>query len=301
MPPSRALVLCVSLAATAGGCAVYDATLLQATTEQGGSASVGGAGGGVAGGAGRAPDGGGGTQKDASADVVRDSAVSDGRGGTVIADVGPEAEAVPDWMIDDMESKDSFIDYRGGRYGLYYVAGDLSATGKLDWGKVYNPDGHSTYAMRFSGAGFGQNGGWGASMGFDLNYTTQKEPYDASKYAGISFWVRLAPECTYPDAAQPCQTGLFVALPDMDTDPTGGICYQDGSAAGCYNDFGTTIPNLSQTWQQVILRFADAKQNASWGMKFLALDTAHLLSIKFQTPEGAKPFDYLFDDIAFLP
>ena len=58
--------------------------------------------------------------------------------------------------------------------------------------------------------------------GMGLNFRDPKEVFDASKYAGITFFAKRAAGATGK---------VFVKLPDVNTDPDGAVC------SACYNDF----------------------------------------------------------------
>ncbi|WP_437586239.1 hypothetical protein [Sorangium sp. So ce1000] len=198
-------------------------------------------------------------------------------------------------MIDDMEDHDNAILAKGGRVGYWYTFND----GSDDGVQTPEPDlegtgdkpftmtaleparAQSTYAARSWGTGFTE---WGAGFGFDLNSPEgTKAAYDASAYAGITFWAKLGPGSG---------TSASVMISDPGTDPAGGSCSDK-----C-DKWQKTLA-VTEEWQQFTIPFADLKQGG-WGDPAGTdqINAAKLYSIQFQIGQGPK-FDLYIDDLGF--
>ncbi|HEY5089681.1 MAG TPA: hypothetical protein VIK30_06910, partial [Polyangia bacterium] len=122
-----------------------------------------------------------------------------------------------------------------------------------------------------------------AAMG--LNFEDPKGPYDASKYAGITFFAKRSASSIGK---------LTVKLPDGNTDPDGGNC------SACYNDFGYTI-NVGEQWARYVLPFHDLKQEPEWGSpRKPHIDASKLFAIHFEAKTPGGEYDFFVDDIAFI-
>lgn len=198
-------------------------------------------------------------------------------------------------MIDDMEDKDNAILPEGGRLGYWYTFND--GTEGATQNPPPDPDGtgetpftmtaldpargQSTYAARSWGSDFED---WGIGFGFDLNSVEgAKAVYDASAYAGITFWAKLGPGSG---------TGAVVLISDPGTDPVGGAC--SDLCDPWKKDLAVT-----EEWQQFTIPFADMKQGG-WGdpAGTAQIDATKLYSIQFQITDAAS-FDVYIDDLAF--
>ena len=114
-----------------------------------------------------------------------------------------------------------------------------------------------------------------------------KQPYDARKYTGISFWART--NATSPIAVR-------VVVPNTDTDPDGKICGEAGSGV-CSDHFGKNIA-VTGTWVKHAIRFADLAQ-AGWGHKVASFEAKTVYGVEFQFEVGSE-FDCWIDDVSFL-
>jgi hypothetical protein len=160
-------------------------------------------------------------------------------------------------------------------------------------------DGGTTTAYDFSGGG---ETVWGAGMGFDLNDRTAMpgdtapfnqcdagviynlsvgpvpQPFDASAYAGITFWARGSGQET-----------VFVQFPERRTDPWGGVCDPCAGPGpnSCYDDFEQPIV-LTPNWTEYNVLFSDVG-TANWsGENLRSLDTTAIYAVRFEllTPPG---------------
>ena len=194
-------------------------------------------------------------------------------------------------MIDDMEDGDDSILPVHGRRGSWFILNDGTAgaqqapTGTpFTMSAIAGGRGASLYAARTSGQGFKS---WSPLFGFWLNKLPAglKQPYDASPYAGITFWAKS-------DTSQLVR----VQLPDKDTDPDGQVCVGAGTG-GCSDHFGKTIVVTPQ-WVKYTVLFSQLSQ-AGWGRKAASFDPSTAYGIEFQFQLLAA-FDCWIDDIAFL-
>ncbi len=136
-------------------------------------------------------------------------------------DCGPSA------LIDDGEDGNNQNLPNDGRGGYWYTFKDKGTTtveptaGEEGGTFAMSEGGHdSQYAARYHG-----KIGTGAIVfsGMGMNFIDPKGQYDASKYAGISFWAKKGADSTGK---------VRLKVPDANTDPDGGVCTE------CFNDFG---------------------------------------------------------------
>jgi len=104
----------------------------------------------------------------------------------------------------------------------------------------------SSWAARFHG-----KVGTGAVVysGLGVNFVDPKGQYDASKYAGVSFWARRAENSTGK---------VRLKVPDVNTDKEAGVCTE------CFNDFGADF-TFTTEWKQYVVPFKSMRQLGGWG------------------------------------
>jgi endoglucanase len=195
----------------------------------------------------------------------------------------------PDGTIEDFEDGNNQINVVGDRGGYWYTyvdkEGSTVSPEPGDQGGTFNPieGGHeSKYAAEFKGKLAGKSIVY-AAMG--LNFEDPKSPYDASQYAGITFWAKRAAGST---------SKLTVKLPDGNTDPDGQIC------SACYNDYGYTI-TVGEQWSRFVLPFHDLRQEPDWGSpRKPHVDTSKLFAIHWEAKAPGSEYDFVVDDIAFI-
>lgn len=206
-------------------------------------------------------------------------------------------------MIDDMEDNNQRILLRNGRNGGWNTYNDGSAD-TMQWptamgffvmSAVSPPRGSSSYAARTYGRGLLPSTGWAT---LTLNFVNAPaagesnadggiegglpaDVYDASAYAGITFFARVAPDA---------QTTIRVSISDLNTNLKGGICKV------CYDAFGSNLL-MTADWARYKISFAEMMQRA-FGDPFPALDAAHVFAIDFSFI-GTEAFDLWVDDVAF--
>jgi hypothetical protein len=147
--------------------------------------------------------------------------------------------------------------------------------------KVSKPNGASQYAANTTGNGFTT---WGAGFGFDFNTDgVTKKAFDASQYAGITFFA-LAASGT---------TSIRFNVGDSQTTPDAGNC-----GMTCSDDFGSNV-TLTADWQQFVIRFSEMTA-VNWSKQNLtAVNKAGLYSVHFQASQNTT-FDIWIDDISFF-
>ncbi len=215
-----------------------------------------------------------------------EKAQTDSSDGSGVVPCPPGALVDP---IDLMEDGDGSIDFRLGRAGVWYVFNDRTGIQVPDMfnesfymSALEPPRQGSKFAAHTSGRGFTN---WGAGIGL---YLRAQQAYDASYYAGISFWARRGPGKT---------PKLQFSVPDGETSPLGGKCNAVDDSL-CHDDFGYDLElgedfeYYSFTWEQMVAR--------NWSAMYLpAIDSSKIYGIQFQVPQN-EDFDLWIDDLAFL-
>ncbi|HEY4186865.1 MAG TPA: hypothetical protein VGP07_17450 [Polyangia bacterium] len=195
----------------------------------------------------------------------------------------------PDGTIDDLEDNNNQISVVGDRGGYWYTYADKEGSTiwpvEGDKGGTFSmvEGGHdSKFAVEMKGKLAPASIVY-AAMG--LNFLDPKEPYDASKFDGITFFAKRAPNTS---------GRLVVKMPDGNTDPDGGVC------SACFNDFGATL-NITEQWQRYVVPFRDMVQEPFWGApRKPHLDSKKIFAIHFETKTSGADFDITVDDIAFV-
>jgi len=187
----------------------------------------------------------------------------------------------PTSVIDDFEDGDMSLPPLEMRVGPWYAYNDMTVGG-TGFGEVSSiKRGASTKGFHTTGKGFTT---WGSGCGTDLNHASNKLPYNASAYAGVTFWARA-------------ETPLIVtvALPDLDTDKltVGKTCTE------CDHHY---IKNVSVTaaWQRFTILWSDLTLEPGGApIPVPAFNPGTLSSVQFRFSPG-QVYDAYFDDIAFV-
>jgi hypothetical protein len=108
--------------------------------------------------------------------------------------------------------------------------------------------------------------------------------YDASKYAGIGFWMRTD---------QPGD--VRVEIVDKNTDPSGNVC--NNQPEGCYDAFGVSVTPTSQ-WVWTEIRWAQLTQRGFGYQISTGVEADAIVRIVWNLPGTA--FDFWVDDVVFL-
>lgn len=209
----------------------------------------------------------------------------------------PEAEKAPGGSpcpdvtatISDGEDNNNQVEVYEGRGGYWYTFVD--DVGSTVWPEAgshggtfeMSPGGANgtAYTARMHGT-IGNGGILFAGMG--MNFVDPKGQYDASKYGGISFWAKKGPDSTGK---------VRLKVPDMNTDPDGGVCSE------CFNDFGMDL-TLTTEWQKFTIPFSAMKQQKGWGKpRKSSVDPKTLYGIQFQVNEPGAKYDIYVDEIRF--
>lgn len=192
-------------------------------------------------------------------------------------------------IVDDGEDDDHRILQHADRGGYMYTFVDSAGSTVTpppgsQAGAFYDISGAngSLYGGRF----FGDLGT--ASVvyaGYGMNLREPRMPYDASKYEGIAFFGRRAPDSS---------SKVRIKLLDIQTDPAGGLCSE------CFNAFGANI-ELTDKWEQYVVRFEEMQQEEGWGApRPSTIDTSALYAVQFQVSSPGAHYDMWIDDIAFF-
>jgi hypothetical protein len=194
--------------------------------------------------------------------------------------------------IDLMEDGDGTIDFRVGRAGVWFAFNDLTgkqvpgpSAARYKMSELEPAREGSHYAAHTSGSGFTS---WGAGIGFELR---AQLIYDASAYAGISFWARRGADGT---------ADVQLAIPDRETSPAGRVCNaeREEDESLCNDHFGYDL-KLTEEFQYFSYKWEEMKAH-NWSEKDLpAITPANIYGIRFQV-EGGQDFDFWIDDVSFL-
>jgi hypothetical protein len=197
-------------------------------------------------------------------------------------------------LIDDMEDSDGSILFSEGRSGEWYSYNDQSPGGAQDPpfpSRGFSMKEIQRAASRRAAQTFGHDfDNWGSGIGCKLR---SGQVYDASSYAGITFWARRSVEAGTgaPDPTHEIRLGI----PDRQTNPLVGEC---GDHQNCDNNFGAAV-ELSDDWQFHMFFWQELGQQWDSGVELSAIDVSALYQIQFQAGVRAQ-FDYWIDDLAFL-
>lgn len=205
-------------------------------------------------------------------------------------------------VIDSFEANETTIPVEDGRTGAWYVYNDETegATQDPPLCEPFLPDDEfaleGLYAARTSGSGFTE---WGAGIGVDLNNAgydpetvaecevdfSNRLPYDASTYTGISFYGKSNLD----------RANIRVKFPTViDTpDGEGGTCTNGDQ---CNNSFHA-IQLLGTEWTGVEIEFSDLRP-ASFGDSF-EFDLTQLIGIQFEH-QANRDFDFSIDKLCFF-
>jgi endoglucanase len=212
------------------------------------------------------------------------SAASIGGGAAAFKECGPEG------MIDDGEdgnNQNMPVANRGGYWYTFVdkvgttvtpMAGEQGGTFAMSEGGVNG----SKYAANFKGKiGFGAV----VFSGLGVNFVDPKDKYDASKYAGVSFYARRGDNSTGK---------VRLKVPDANTDPDGGVCSE------CFNDFGGDM-NLTTEWKKYIFPFKKMTQMPGWGNPRKAhIQPSTIYGLQWQVNVPGSNYDIWIDDVQFV-
>jgi hypothetical protein len=191
-----------------------------------------------------------------------------------------------DGLIDDLEDNDNRVQQLAGRGGYWWSAKDDKGSTIEPLGEMKMTAGGahgSKYAVHVTGKTASGEGAWGSVFGLRL---APNGLYDASKYAGISFFAK---------AGQNSASAVRLKVADVNTHPDGNVCKD-----GCYNDFGKDF-SLSKDWQEYQVSFAELKQQDGWGdPRPPSVTPAKLVQIAWHLSTPGAAFEIWLDDVHLL-
>lgn len=194
-------------------------------------------------------------------------------------------------IIDDFEDGDLNLAALGTppRVGNWYTYGDGTGIVTEDIATVKR--GTGTKVLRGTGKDFTK---WGSGVGTDLNNKGTKGTWDASAYAAITFWARVA--------APAAGLAVTVALPDIDTDKLTQNHTCDDAVQGCDHHYFKTV-SVTSGWQRFVIAFNDVALEPGGAqidkMPVPAFKPGALSSVQFRINSGVT-YDLYIDDVAFV-
>ncbi len=196
-------------------------------------------------------------------------------------------KAASDGLIDDFEDNDDAMALASGREGHWFVGKDdkgSSVEPSSLAGKFADSGAHGgKRALHISGKTAAGDGAWGVETSVD--FAPSRPLYDASKYAGISFWIKTGAKSS---------KDVRFKIADVNTNPNGNVCKD-----GCWNHFGKDL-KASAEWQEVKIPFAEMTQLSGWGDPRPAnLDSKRIFDLEWSIASG-QDFDLWIDDVKFL-
>jgi hypothetical protein len=200
--------------------------------------------------------------------------------GKCLADIVIPTAAV----IDDFEDGDLVLPTSpalAGRVGSWYGFDDGTGSSSKEVFAIMR-GANSVNGLHLMGQGFTT---WGAGVGVDLNNSgttqTTKAPWDASAYAGVTFWARAQATVT-----------VTVTLPNADTDAAGNSC------STCGHHYSKAV-QVSSTWQRFTIDFSELTLEPGGVPTPTAFKPSGLLSVHFRFSAAAS-YDVYLDDVAFV-
>jgi hypothetical protein len=189
-------------------------------------------------------------------------------------------------MLDDMEDGNQTIPALGGRVGGWYGFNDGNGSNTWENGLIPGQRGAlSTRAQHTAGSGYST---WGSGIGFDLFVDANgKNVYDASAYAGVTFWAKSATPMS-----------LTVAFPDVNT--TGQLPAAIKRCTSCDHHWLTSV-SMSTEWQRFTILWTDLQLEGGTEPPPDPLEPAitQLVSVQFRVATNSV-YDYWVDDVAFV-
>jgi hypothetical protein len=113
--------------------------------------------------------------------------------------------------------------------------------------------------------------------GIELNLVEPLVPQDLSAWKSLCFKARG-------------QGPVRVNVPDINTDPHGGVC------DWCYNGFGADF-TLTDEWQEQCFVLEELTQQCCWGEPRRALSTTAVFGFNWATHELSADYDIWIDDV----
>jgi hypothetical protein len=193
----------------------------------------------------------------------------------------PDIVIPPADVIDDLEDGDLMLPKNpalGGRVGNWYPFSDGTGTSSFDVATIER-GASSVYGLSTSGKG---HKSWGSGLAVSLNRSTvDNAPYDASGYAGITFWARA-------------QSALkvTVSLPDVDTASAGMIC------STCEHHYYKAV-QVTTDWQRFTVPFSELSLEPGTVPSPTAFKPSGIFSVMFSLAANQN-YELELDDLAFV-
>lgn len=191
--------------------------------------------------------------------------------------------AADDGLIDDGEDGDFRILDAGGRVGGWMAQHDNQGSSfEIPKGDKFTMAAGGVNGSSKAARAKGKAASGEGAFAF-VNMLLQAGGfYDASKYAGISFW-----------AKSNGLTRIRFRVSDVNTASEGKICKV------CWNDFGKTI-ELGPSWTQYTISFAELVQSdGPADPRPPHLEARQLFALAWNAEPG-KDFDFWIDDVGFV-
>lgn len=198
-------------------------------------------------------------------------------------------------LVDDVEDEDLKVLPADGRDASWFESHDTTAgaaaTFKIEATTPGAPN--TTKAMHYHVSGLD---GWGAVIGIPFNLC-----YDASTYAGFSFWIKGTQAAGGTD-----QVLLALHTPISEPEASGGACKD---LPNCYNHFSADVFTVPTTWTRYTFTWSQFKQGAGWGIQapsgyspqkqILAVTLSPVYPGTDPSMLKAKSFDIWVDQVSF--
>lgn len=195
-----------------------------------------------------------------------------------------ECDNEPLTVIDDLEDGNGDVSPAGGRDGKWFTFSDKLGSKIQPTGEAFKPAtggaGGSKFAVHVTGTVADQAGAW-AVVGLTF---LSDDMFDATKFKAVSFQAKAA-----PGSAQT----LHVAIPDMDTSPSGHVCKQ------CSNDFAKDV-SIGADWKEYVVNFDELAQAEKGGDRFPALKRDKLVGVQWAVFQKGQKLDLWIDDVKLL-
>jgi hypothetical protein len=193
-------------------------------------------------------------------------------------------QVAADGLIDDLEDGNTQVDMGADRDGYWWTTKDpVGSTLEPSEGfapVAGGPEG-SNQAIHVRGTTATGDQAWGAGVGFNLSSAGL---YDASRYVGVRFKIRVEPNTT---------KRVRFKIGDVNTHEDAGVC------DSCWNHFGKDL-TLTEHWQQYTLFFKELTQAPGWGKPRPPVVTAaQLYSMDISIDKG-QTFDIWLDEFQFV-
>ena len=198
-------------------------------------------------------------------------------------------------LVDDVEDDDLQVLPADGRDALWFESHDTTAGAVANFKVEATTPGApgTTKAMHYNVTGLD---GWGAVVGVPFNLC-----YDASTYAGFSFWIKGSQGSGGTD-----QVLLALHTPISEPEASGGACKD---LANCYNHFSADVFTVPTTWTRYTFTWSQFKQGAGWGIQapagyvpqkqILAVTLSPVYPGTDPSMIKAKSFDIWIDQVSF--